>query len=156
MEHSGVVGEGFQIVAFPAAIEIERFLNPYLPCQTSRAFFSLKSCEYTNQPYTATGKLNADKTPRTPRGFGTFVFFTRVSFEVNRKKRKLAFEYGMAWPLRADHPPIHHPRKANCIITLPNRRSKKVNNNTNNKSTHNVDEFLNLTYPLRTYLTHLE
>jgi hypothetical protein len=28
-------------------------------------------CEYTNQPYTATGKLNADKTPRTPRGFGT-------------------------------------------------------------------------------------
>jgi hypothetical protein len=23
------------------------------------------------QPYTATGKLNADKTPRTPRGFGT-------------------------------------------------------------------------------------
>ena len=27
MEHSGVVGDGFQIVAFPAAIEMERFLE---------------------------------------------------------------------------------------------------------------------------------
>jgi hypothetical protein len=48
IEHNGVLCEGFQIVALPAAIEIARF-----------------------QPYIATGKLNADKTPRTPRGFGT-------------------------------------------------------------------------------------
>jgi hypothetical protein len=27
MEHSGVLGEGFQIVALPAAIEIARFLQ---------------------------------------------------------------------------------------------------------------------------------
>ncbi len=27
MEHNGVVGEGFQMVAFPAAIEMERFLD---------------------------------------------------------------------------------------------------------------------------------
>jgi hypothetical protein len=27
MEHSGVLGEGFQIVALPAAIEIARFLH---------------------------------------------------------------------------------------------------------------------------------
>lgn len=70
MEHSGVVGEGFQMVAFPAAIEMERFLDNScvhpLFFQTRR--FSAKR-QY--QPYTATGKLNADKTPRTPRGFGT-------------------------------------------------------------------------------------
>jgi hypothetical protein len=27
MEHSGVLGEGFQIIALPAAIEIARFLQ---------------------------------------------------------------------------------------------------------------------------------
>jgi hypothetical protein len=61
----------------------------------------------------------------------------------------------MAWPLRADHPPIHHPRKANCVITLPDRGSKK-HGLAIHQSTHDVDEFLDLAHPLRTYLTHLE
>ena len=86
-----------------------------------------KECEY--QPYTATGKLNADKTPRTPRGFGTVSYccerLSNDDYEESGDRRGFAFKYGMAWPLRADHSPIHHPRKANCIITLPDRGSVK-------------------------------
>jgi hypothetical protein len=68
MEHRGVVGEGFQMVAFPAAIEMERFLDIFMRSSELGRRFSAKR-QY--HPYTATGKLNADKTPRTPSGFGT-------------------------------------------------------------------------------------
>lgn len=71
IEHSGVVGEGFHMVALPAAIEMERFLerrdlllHVFHQCDAMR-----NASNY--QPYTATGKLNADKTPSTPSGFGT-------------------------------------------------------------------------------------
>ncbi len=81
MEHSGVLGEGFQIVALPAAIEIARFLQKQARAggggggrrsSSFDLFYATrgKECQIY-QPYTATGKLNADRTPMTPRGFGT-------------------------------------------------------------------------------------
>ena len=70
IEHSGVVGEGFQMVALPAAIEMERFLESvFITCVPSGCDAMRNASNY--QPYTATGKLNADKTPSTPSGFGT-------------------------------------------------------------------------------------
>lgn len=40
MEHSGVLGEGFQIVALPAAIEIARFLPIHADSQFKNRFSS--------------------------------------------------------------------------------------------------------------------
>jgi hypothetical protein len=65
MEQSGVVADGFQRVAFPAARDRARFLTHrvrYGGNDHIRAIY---------HPYTATGKLKADITPTTPKGLGT-------------------------------------------------------------------------------------
>ena len=83
IEHSGVVGEGFQMVALPAAIEMERFLEKgFITCVSSGRDAMRNASNY--QPYTATGKLNADKTPSTPSGFGT----TAMHHAMSRNQKK--------------------------------------------------------------------
>lgn len=170
MEHSGVLGEGFQIVAFPAAIEIARFLQNKIK---KRGFNRLQveggsvklPAIYSN------GKVerrqDADDAERIRNCSGTHrsryqrreVMGTRSLEET----LQLTFEYGMAWPLRIDHPSIHHPRKPNRIIALrieeAQTLSKPVRVDANARwapTTHNVDNFLNLAHSLGTDLTHLE
>lgn len=74
------------------------------------------------------------------------------------KPFKHTFEYGMAWPLRADHLSVHHPRKPNRIIALRNRKTLRSSavGETRFHHTHDVDKFLNLAHTLGTDLTHLE
>ena len=68
MAQSGVLGEGFHSVTFPAAIERERLLNDQTLAYSAIAS---QQTEVAYQPYTVTRKLNAERTATTPRGFGT-------------------------------------------------------------------------------------
>jgi len=60
--YKGVVGDGFQIVELPAAKAIQKF-------QPKTATFSSAWTRMGGEGLT--GKLNAVRTPTTPRGFGT-------------------------------------------------------------------------------------
>jgi len=88
IEHSGVLGEGFQSVAFPATNESARFPIRWLSCMYTIGIS-------THHPYTATGKLKAVITATAP-----------MDLELLRHKRildciysiKLAFQDQMAWP----------------------------------------------------------
>jgi hypothetical protein len=62
----------------------------------------------------------------------------------------------MTWSLRVDYPSIHHPREANCIVTLYIKGLRVLLIEITWLATHNVDKFLNLAYALGTDLAHLE
>ena len=151
IEHSGVVGEGFQMVALPAAIEMDRFLGGLLHAYTVRS--SAKRLNY--QPYTATGKLNADTTPSTPSGFGTTIPRADEQRAKNCESSPLTFEYSMAWPFRVDHSSVEHPREPHCIIALRSLIKIKTRSISTGE-TYDIDEFLDLAYALRSDLAHLE
>lgn len=107
-EQSGVDGEGFQRVAFPATNDRARFLSRN---QMSEMFNDMR----THHPYTATGKLKAEITATNPRGFGTVEAVRRIQSDIYAH---ITFQYRVTGSLRRDHLPVHHSRKAHSIITL--------------------------------------
>jgi len=103
IEHNEVLGAGFQMVALPAASDSARFLKILSGLLVWRGG---ESGSY--QPYTATGKLNADITPTTPRGFGTMDNLNKNYYGL-KAKEFCTFEDSMPRSFRIDHTAIHHP-----------------------------------------------
>lgn len=69
--YRGVVGDGFQILALPAANPMEKF-HPKTATYESASIPKLNPIEVSvSYGGGHTGKLNAVSIPTTPRGFGT-------------------------------------------------------------------------------------
>ena len=64
------------------------------------------------------------------------------------------FKNIMAWTLRRDHSAVHHTRQSDSIVRLGTRSTKQKYGK--QQSTHNVNELLYLSFPLRPDLPHLE
>lgn len=110
----------------------------------------------TYHPYTATGKLNAVRTPTTPSGLGTV-----LSESVRSLARIFVAMNLLGWNGRAVRKP--RPSHSSCEIIQQRNRTTDYGyircigrKKSSGPRTHDVHEFLNLTNPLCPDLSHFK
>ena len=111
IEHRGVLGDGFQSVALPAARDNAKFLFLVSDghCPWIHALPSVDSNRKVE------GRENSDHTERIrdcPE-LGSV-----STMQVPTRRESLALKNAVTWSLGRDDPPVHHPRQTDGIISL--------------------------------------